>query len=329
MPTHNRLILTVTNTSPNTITDTTADTTIDNSAAFKTLISQSKDQVQAALDRWLPAEDSKPETLHRAMRYSALSGGKYVRPLLVYATGKALGVPAAALDGPACAIELIHSYSLVHDDLPAMDDDDLRRGKPTCHKAFDEATAVLVGDALQTLAFHILAVDTSIAVPAEQRIQMVATLADASGSLGMAGGQAIDLEADGKGTDFTLESLQYMHSQKTGALIRASVRLGALSAPNCDEALLARLDQYAADIGLAFQIRDDILDIEASTDVLGKSQGADIARNKPTYPALLGMDGAKQKAQQLHESALESLSTLGDEADSLRWISEYIVQRPN
>ncbi|VAW90273.1 (2E,6E)-farnesyl diphosphate synthase [hydrothermal vent metagenome] len=311
------------------MTDTIPNTTIDNSAALKALISQSKDQVRAALNRWLPAEDSKPETLHQAMRYSALSGGKYVRPLLVYATGKALGVDAKALDGPACAIELIHSYSLVHDDLPAMDDDELRRGKPTCHRAFDEATAVLVGDALQSLAFHILAVDTSIQTSAELRIKMIETLAHASGSCGMAGGQAIDLEADGKGTNFTLESLQYMHSQKTGALIRASVRLGALSAPNCDEALLTHLDQYATDIGLAFQIRDDILDIEASTDVLGKSQGADIARNKPTYPALLGMDGAKQKAQQLHESALENLATLGSEADSLRCISEYIVQRPN
>jgi len=305
------------------------DTTPNNSAAFRALILQCKEQVQAALERWLPAEDSKPETLHKAMRYSALSGGKYVRPLLVYSTGKALGVAPAALDGPACAIELIHSYSLVHDDLPAMDDDDLRRGKPTCHKAFDEATAVLVGDALQSLAFQILAVDTLIKIRAELRIKMIETLAHASGSLGMAGGQAIDLEADGKGTDFTLESLQYMHSQKTGALIRASVRLGALSAPECDDALLARLDQYAANIGLAFQIRDDILDIEASTDILGKSQGADIARNKPTYPALLGMEGAKLKAQQLHEAALENLSTLGSEADSLRWISEYIVQRPN
>jgi len=317
MPTLNRLIPTVPDTIPH------------NSTAFKALISQSKEQVQAALDHWLPATDSKPETLHQAMRYSALSGGKYVRPLLVYATGRALGVSTAALDGPACAIELIHSYSLVHDDLPAMDDDDLRRGKPTCHRAFDEATAVLVGDALQSLAFHILAVDTSIKTSTELRVKMIETLAHASGSLGMAGGQAIDLEADGKGSNFTLESLQHMHAQKTGALIRASVRLGALSAPDCDEALLARLDQYASDIGLAFQIRDDILDIEASTDVLGKNQGADIARNKPTYPALLGVDGAKQKAQQLHESALGSLVTLGSEADPLRWISGYIVQRPN
>ncbi len=321
MPPLNRLIATVTDTIPNT--------TINNSAALRALISQSKNQVQAALNRWLPAEDSIPDTLHRAMRYSVLSGGKYVRPLLVYATGKALGIKTEALDGPACAIELIHSYSLVHDDLPAMDDDELRRGKPTCHRAFDEATAILVGDALQSLAFHILAADTSIQTSAERRIKMITTLAHASGSRGMAGGQAIDLEADGKGSNFTLESLQYMHSQKTGALIRASVRLAALSAPHCEEAHLTCLDQYAADIGLAFQIRDDILDIEASTDVLGKSQGADIARNKPTYPALLGMDGAKQKAQQLHESALENLATLSSEADSLRWISEYIVQRPN
>jgi len=305
------------------------ETTPDNSAAFRALLSQCKQQVEAALDRWLPAEASSPETLHRAMRYSALAGGKFVRPLLVYSTGQALGVAREALDGPACAIELIHAYSLVHDDLPAMDDDDLRRGKPTCHRAFDEATAILTGDALQSLAFHILATDRSVSVSAERRVHMIETLAHASGSLGMAGGQAIDLEADGKGSDFTIESLQYMHSQKTGALIRASVRLGALCSPDCDEVLLERLDRYAADIGLAFQIRDDILDIEASTDTLGKSQGADIARNKPTYPALMGLDGAKQKAQQLHEAALENLTMLGAEADSLRWISEYIVQRPN
>jgi len=301
----------------------------ENSAAFKWLLSQCKTEVQHALNLWLPKVTAQPTTLHKAMRYSALSGGKYVRPLLVYATGRALGITPRALDGPACAIELIHSYSLVHDDLPAMDDDDLRRGKPTCHKAFDEATAVLVGDALQTLAFHVLASDPSILVSAAQRLRMVETLAHASGSLGMAGGQAIDLEADGKGTDFTLESLQQMHSQKTGALIRASVRLGALCDESVDEAMLARLDQYASDIGLAFQIRDDILDIEASTDILGKNQGADIARNKPTYPALLGMAGAKEKAQQLHASALENLATLGNEADPLRWISEYIVQRPS
>lgn len=301
----------------------------DNSAVFKALLAQCRVDIEAALNHWLPAEDAKPQTLHRAMRYSALAGGKYVRPLLVYATGRSLGVERAVLDAPACAIELIHAYSLVHDDLPAMDDDDLRRGKPTCHRAFDEATAILTGDALQTLAFHILATDQSVSISAEQRLRMVVTLADASGSLGMAGGQAIDLEAEGKGSDFTLESLQYMHSQKTGALIRASVRLGALSAPNCDEALLGQLDHYASAIGLAFQIRDDILDIEASTEALGKSQGADVARNKPTYPALLGLDGAKQKAQQLHESALESLTSLGDEADPLRWISEYIVDRPN
>lgn len=304
-------------------------TVTDNSAAFSALMLQCKARVQAALDQWLPAADRKPERLHEAMRYSALAGGKYVRPLLVYSTGQALGVSPAALDGPACAIELIHSYSLVHDDLPAMDDDDLRRGKPTCHKAFDEATAILTGDALQTLAFHILTIDPTIAVPATQRLRMIKTLSTASGSLGMAGGQAIDLEADGKGNSMSLASLEYMHAQKTGALICASVRLGALSHADVDETTLASLEQYAANIGLAFQIRDDILDIEASTDTLGKNQGADIARNKPTYPALLGIDGAKQKAQQLHEAALENLATLGSEGDPLRWISEYIVQRPN
>ncbi len=304
-------------------------TVTDNSIPFKALLTVCQTRVKSTLNHWLPADDHKPERLHRAMRYSALAGGKYVRPLLVYSTGKALGVRPEALDGPATAIELIHSYSLVHDDLPAMDDDDLRRGKPSCHKAFGEAAAILTGDALQSLAFHILATDPTITTPAEQRIQMIETLADASGSLGMAGGQAVDLEADGKGNSMTLGALEQMHALKTGALIRASVRLGALSSPSYDKPLLSRLDHYASDIGLAFQIRDDILDIEASTETLGKNQGADIARNKPTYPALLGMDGAKQKAQQLHESALDNLSTLGNEADSLRWISEYIVQRPN
>lgn len=322
-------------------------TVTDHGTAFKELLTQSQARVEVTLNRWLPAESAKPKTLHRAMRYAALAGGKYVRPLLVYATGKALGVAREALDGPACAIELIHSYSLVHDDLPAMDDDDLRRGKPTCHRAFDEATAILTGDALQSLAFHILASDPTITAPPTQRIRMIETLANASGSLGMAGGQAIDLEADGKGNSMTLATLEQMHTLKTGALIRASVRLGALSQPGIDsakadnsgidEALLVHLNSYATNIGLAFQIRDDILDVEAPTHTLGKNQGADIARNKPTYPALLGMEGAKQKAQQLHEAALENLSALdsqlasgmGNKAAALRWISEYIVQRPN
>jgi farnesyl diphosphate synthase len=244
--------------------------------------------------------------------------------VLVYATGQALGVSPGELDGPACAVELIHAYSLIHDDLPAMDDDDLRRGKPTCHRAFDEATAILAGDALQALAFYILAHDPAMPDNPTARLAMIEHLALASGSRGMAGGQAIDLASEGQQLD--LAELENMHIHKTGALIRASVRLGALSATPGAEQLDA-LDHYAKCIGLAFQIRDDILDIEGDTETLGKQQGADIARNKSTYPALLGLDEARQHARELHEEAVGRLALFGDEADPLRWLSAYIVER--
>ncbi len=285
-----------------------------------------RSRVERALDHWLPASSTPPCTLHEAMRYAALAGGKYVRPLLVYATGQALGVKAEALDGPACAVELIHAYSLVHDDLPAMDDDDLRRGKPTCHKVYGEAMAILTGDALQSLAFHILAQDAAIGVPAERRLRMIDTLAIASSSQGMAGGQAIDLEAVGR--ELNLEELENMHLRKTGALIRASVTLAALASPGLAEETLRLLGGYARCIGLAFQIRDDVLDVEADTGTLGKLQGADMQRNKPTYPALLGLEGAKRKARELHDKALALLDPLGQAADPLRWIARYIVARP-
>ena len=259
------------------------------------------------------------------MRYTALSGGKYVRPLLVYATGSTLDIDPDSMDGPACAVELIHSYSLVHDDLPAMDNDDLRRGKPTCHKAFGEAIAILTGDALQSLAFHILAHDPAITVSPAQRLEMINTLSVATGSLGMAGGQAIDLAAVGQAMN--ISELEYMHEHKTGALIRASVKLGVLCKASVDAKLAENLDHYARCIGLAFQIRDDILDVEGNTAILGKTQGADIARNKPTYPALLGLDGAKRKAKELHEQALACLEPIGSSAGPLRWISGFIVQR--
>ncbi len=284
-----------------------------------------RERSEAALERWLPAPDAQPQHLHQAMRYAMLGGGKRIRPVLVYATGAALGAPLASLDGPACAVEVIHGYSLVHDDLPAMDDDDLRRGRPTCHKAFDEATAVLAGDALQTLAFHILANDEAMIGDAATRLKMVAVLADASGSLGMAGGQAIDLAAVGQ--RLNRAELENMHLHKTGALIRASVALGALSTPGVTPPELEALDRYARCIGLAFQVRDDILDIEGNTAVLGKTQGADIARDKPTYPALLGLDGAKNVARELHQQALDSLSSMDERAEMLRWISRYIVDR--
>jgi len=294
------------------------------------LIAASSARVQQALDHWLPAASHKPEQLHQAMRYATLTGGKHIRPLLVYATGQSLGQDVSTLDGPACAVELVHAYSLVHDDLPAMDDDDLRRGQPTCHKAFGEAMAILAGDALQTLAFDILSQDQTMKASAEQRLAMISELARASGSQGMAGGQAIDLLATGTASDMKIQdlpTLEDMHSHKTGALIRCSVRLAALSCNNCDDETRQRLDDYASHIGLAFQIRDDILDIEGDTETLGKPQGSDIAHNKATYPALLGLDGARIKARDMHEQALAAVERLGPAAEPLRQISAYIVQR--
>lgn len=259
------------------------------------------------------------------MRYSTLKGGKRIRPLLVYATGEALEVDLATLDAPACAVELIHSYSLIHDDLPSMDNDDLRRGHPTCHKAFDEATALLAGDSLQSLAFYILAHDPDSRVSDAVRLQMIEHLALASGSRGMAGGQAIDLQSVSKKLD--IAELEYMHVLKTGALIRASVLLGALCGDNVPNDVLHHLDHYGKCIGLAFQIRDDVLDIEGSTETLGKHHGQDEVLDKPTYPAMLGLEGAKRRAHDLHEEAMESLSVLQGRGKHLQLISAYIVER--
>lgn len=303
---------------PKTLTET-----IENLPLHR-LMHDQQEQVEAALARWLPTESTQPAELHAAMRYSVLGGGKRVRAILVYLTGQALGIPRQELDGPACAVELIHAYSLIHDDLPAMDDDDLRRGKPTCHKAFNEAIAVLAGDALHSLAFHIIAHDPAMQCGPEKRLKMVEILARSIGSRGMAGGQAIDLASEGK--TLTLPELENMHIHKTGALIRASVQLGGLATACTDEQFKA-LDHYAKCIGLAFQIRDDILDVEADTETLGKAQGADIARNKSTYPALLGMTEAKQMARQCHTDALQALELFDEKADPLRWLSAYIIER--
>jgi farnesyl diphosphate synthase len=259
------------------------------------------------------------------MRYAVLGSGKRIRPVLVYATGHALGHDPSRLDGPACAVELIHAYSLVHDDLPAMDDDDLRRGKPSCHKAYDEATAVLAGDALQALAFHVLSSDPAMGTNAQGRLEMIDQLALAAGSRGMVGGQALDLAAVGQELD--LLELENVHIHKTGALIRASVRMGSLQDRSADDAVLRRLDHYASCIGLAFQIRDDILDVSADTETLGKTQGKDQAMDKPTYPALLGLAGAREKAEELCIEALTSLDGLGERAEPLRWIANYIIGR--
>ncbi|MBL1142464.1 MAG: (2E,6E)-farnesyl diphosphate synthase [Proteobacteria bacterium] len=281
--------------------------------------------VEAALEYWLPEPSIQPEKLHEAMRYSVLSEGKRIRPVLVYATGEAFGIDLSELDGPACAVEIIHAYSLIHDDLPSMDDDDLRRGRPTCHKKYDEATAILAGDALQALSFHILAHDSKIIVNSQQRLSMIDTLAIASGSRGMAGGQAIDLAAVGK--SLNIAELENMHIHKTGALIRASAELGALSVENIEPELFSRISQYAKCVGLAFQIKDDILDIESDTETLGKPQGSDIASNKPTYPELLGLDGAKQAADDLYNKAINCLDVFDERADMLRAIADYIVKR--
>ena len=284
-----------------------------------------RQSVEAALDRWLPGPDTEPPALHQAMRYSVLGEGKRIRPILLYATGEAFGLELKNLDGPASAVEMIHAYSLIHDDLPAMDDDELRRGRPTCHMAYDEATAMLAGDALQALAFHILAHDPDITTNNAQRLRMIDTLAVASGSRGMAGGQAIDLASVGK--SLNISELENMHLQKTGALIQASAELGALSAGQADPALFERVSEYAKCIGLAFQIKDDILDIEGDTATLGKPQGADIAMNKPTYPNLLGMRGAKQAAADLYEQAIACLAVFDERAETLKNIADYIVHR--
>ena len=295
------------------------------SSSLADTLTRYRDRVERVLDSWLPAADIHPARLHDAMRYAVLGGGKRVRPILVYAAGDALGVPMNRLDAPACAVELIHAYSLVHDDLPAMDDDDLRRGKPTCHKFYDEATAILVGDALQTLAFHVLAHAPLDDIEPAARLRMIGTLSMAAGSRGMVGGQAIDLAAVGQQLD--IAQLEDMHVHKTGALIRASVLMGALAAPDVDMQQFEALDRYAKCIGLAFQIQDDILDVNGSSEEIGKTAGADSDRSKPTYPALLGLKEATALAAELIETALASLKDLDGRADMLRDIARYIVKR--
>lgn len=292
---------------------------------FNLLINHYQERVTNALEHWLPSPKTHPQALHEAMRYSAISNGKYMRPLLVYATGDALDIAREELDGIACSVEMIHAYSLIHDDLPAMDDDDLRRGKPTCHIQFGEAMAILAGDALQALSFYILAHDGKLITNAETRINMIDMLSLSCGSRGMAGGQAIDLDSVGKQLD--IAQLEDMHIHKTGALIRASVMMAAHAANNVNKSILDHLDHYSKCVGLAFQIRDDILDVEGETAIMGKQQGADTAMNKPTYPSLLGMDGAKNRAKELHQEAMDALSSLDQRADTLRGISRYIVER--
>ena len=280
-----------------------------------------RDRIESQLDAALPSPADAPHRLHQAMRHSVLGGGKRMRPLLVHAAGEVFGTDPHQLDAPAMAVELIHAYSLVHDDLPAMDDDALRRGKPTTHIAFDEATAILAGDALQTRAFSLLA---EAALPAELRVACLQALAHAAGAAGMCGGQALDIDATGQLQ--SLDALTRMHALKTGALIRAAVRMGALCghAPAAD---LARLDRFADALGLAFQVRDDILDVEASSEQLGKTAGKDVAQDKSTFPALLGMDGAKAKLAELSAVMDDALASYGEEANALRALGRLAIDR--
>lgn len=285
-------------------------------------------RAETALERWLPAPTTAPARLHEAMRYSVLGGGKRMRPLLCYAAGEALGADPQRIDSAACAVELIHAYSLVHDDLPCMDDDVLRRGRPTCHVEYDEATALLVGDALQTLAFQILAENgdeaTAAAPSCQRRLSMIALLAQAAGSRGMAGGQAIDLAAVGMA--LSVEELEFMHIHKTGALIRAAVLLGAHSG-DADEATLAALAHYANRAGLLFQVVDDILDTEGSTVTLGKTAGKDAAQDKPTYVSMLGLERAKSLAARLRDEAHDALDACPVRTQRLAALTDYIVTR--
>ena len=290
-----------------------------NSDDFQSWAHRGQMRVESMLDRLLPESSVLPSRLHDAMRYSVLGGGKRVRPLLALAAGELAGADSDRVMPAACSVELIHAYSLVHDDLPAMDDDVLRRGRPTCHVEYDEATALLVGDSLQSLAFEILA-----SSPCKKRVEMIRLLAQASGSRGMAGGQAIDLESVGKNLE--LPELEAMHVRKTGALIRASVLLGAYCGET-SEAELGALDHFAKMIGLAFQVIDDVLDAESSTATLGKTAGKDKKDNKPTYVSLLGPAASRKMAQDLFESALSALEGFGNKAQRLLGMADFVVQR--
>jgi farnesyl diphosphate synthase len=282
-----------------------------------------RERADAALARALPDPNAPPQDLHAAMRHAVLLGGKRLRPLLVYAAGALFDADETALDAPAAAVELIHAYSLVHDDLPAMDDDALRRGQPTVHVAYDEATAILAGDALQSLAFAVLA-----ETPADDgvRVALLRTLAHAAGAAGMCGGQALDVAATGGGASLDLAALERLHSLKTGALIRAATRMGALCG-GADEQALAALDRYAHALGLAFQVRDDILDIEGNSATLGKTAGKDVAQDKATFPALIGLDGSRARLDALVRSMHEALAPFGEKAAALTELGEFAAQR--
>lgn len=292
---------------------------------MKTALAEYQDRNNQQLNAWLDRIPYQQQTLTQAMRYGLLLGGKRARPFLVYITGQMLGLNSESLDTPASAIECIHAYSLIHDDLPAMDDDELRRGKATCHIEFDEATAILTGDALQTLAFTILSEGDLSEVSEPQRIRLIQELARASGALGMCMGQSLDLEAENRSV--ALEELENIHRNKTGALIKCAIRMGALSAGDKGMDVLPQLDKYADAVGLAFQVHDDILDVISDTETLGKPQGSDQNLNKSTYPALLGLEGAQQKAQNLLQEALLALQAIPYNTRLLEEFARYAVER--
>jgi farnesyl diphosphate synthase len=282
-------------------------------------------RVESVLDHHLPAAEVAPRRLHEAMRYSALGGGKRIRPILVYATGEALRVPTEFLDAPAAAIELLHAFSLIHDDLPAMDNDDLRRGRPTAHRAFDEATAILAADAMQPLAFEILATHPALVDRPLAQVRLVALIANACGSNGMTGGQSMDLAAEGMRLDPA--ELEHIYRLKTGSLLRASVLAAACCAEDVPDATRHALERFVDALGLAFQVRDDILDIEGTTAETGKTGGSDLAKDKATYPHLFGMPRARHRADELLQQALDAVAGFGTEYDGLRWAARYIVLR--
>ena len=292
---------------------------------FGTQLESWRLRMESALAARLPEADVVPARLHEAMRYSVLGGGKRIRPALVFATARAVGLTEDEVEAAACAIELVHVYSLVHDDLPAMDNDDLRRGRPTCHKAFDEATALLVGDALQPLAFQLLARDPKLPASPAVRLRLIDMLAQAIGTLGMAGGQAIDLAVQGLRLD--IGQVEDMHARKTGAVIRASVLMAAECAPPLDPSLYGALSRFANAVGLAFQIQDDLLDVTGDASMLGKATGADASRVKPTHPAVIGISASQQRVRLLHNQAVHALLPFGERAESLRSLAHWLLSR--
>src|SRR6202163_2978458 len=293
--------------------------------AFDAQLKSWRARIELALEARLPDSNAVPARLHQAMRYSVLGGGKRVRPMLLFATARTLGLAEDEVEAAACAVELVHAYSLVHDDLPAMDDDDLRRGRPTCHKAYDEATAVLVGDALQPLAFQLLARDPALPAAPGIRLRLIGLLAEASGTFGMAGGQAIDLAAQGR--RLHILAVEEMHARKTGALIRASVLLAAACAPSLDPRLYEALGGFATQIGLAFQIQDDLLDVIGDAATLGKPIHADREHAKATHPAIIGIEASQERVSRLYAQALGALAPFGHRAQPLRSLADWLLSR--